>query len=197
MTQPEAASPPPGQKFRLLVFDLETQKSAAEVGGWEYIDRMRLSLGVVYDHSTGAYTAYREDKVGDLMQHLLSADAVVGYNLDRFDLTVLSPYSQHVNRIKTFDLAKDVWQRLGHRIALDKLAQSTLQRGKTAEGLQAITWYREGNWEALEAYCRADVEITRDLFWFGWRNNYLLFERQGAQMKVPVAWRERFPILMG
>ncbi len=197
MTQPEATSRPPDQKFRLLVFDLETQKSAAEVGGWGNIDRMRLSLGVVYDHSTGAYTAYREDKVGELMQHLLSADAVVGYNIDRFDLTVLSPYSDHVNRIRTFDLAKDVWQRLGHRIALDKLAQSTLQRGKTAEGLQAITWYRAGNWEALEAYCRADVEITRDLFWFGWRYNYLLFERQGVQMKVPVAWRERFPTLIG
>ncbi|MCK5219577.1 DEAD/DEAH box helicase [bacterium] len=196
ITQPEATSHLPDQEFRLLVFDLETQKSAAEVGGWGNISRMGLSLGVVYDHSTGAYMTYREDKAGELIQHLLSADAVVGYNIERFDLTVLSPYSNHVNRIRTFDLAKDVWQRLGHRIALDKLAQSTLQRGKTAEGLQAIAWYREGNWEALEAYCRADVEITRDLFWFGWRYNYLLFERQGVPVKVPVAWRERFPTLI-
>ena len=37
---------------RMLIFDLETQRSAAEVGGWDRADRMGLALGVIYDGVT-------------------------------------------------------------------------------------------------------------------------------------------------
>jgi DEAD/DEAH box helicase domain-containing protein len=78
-------------------------------------------------------------------------------------------------------------------LSLDHLAKQTLGRGKTAEGLQAITWFNEGNWADLEKYCRADVEITRDLFLFGLKYRYLLFERKGVILKLPVDWTPRLP----
>lgn len=187
------SQPEPGRKFHLLVFDLETQRSAADVGGWEHSNKMGMSLGVVYDHTTGIFETYREPEVQALVQHLLSADAVVGFNIDKFDLTVLSPYSPYISRIKTLDIIKDIYQALGYRLSLEHLARQTLGRGKTAEGLQAITWFEEGNWEQLEAYCRADVEITRDLFFFGLKYDYLLFERRGQILKAPVNWRTKFP----
>src|SRR6185436_12688810 len=42
-------APPSRPAERILVFDLETQRSAAEVGGWHRAERMGLALGVVYD----------------------------------------------------------------------------------------------------------------------------------------------------
>lgn len=179
--------------YRLLVFDLETQRSAQEVGGWDRADRMGMSLGVVYDFSTGRYTAYREDRVQELVQDLLAADLVVGFNVDGFDLKVLSGYSPFAVRVKTLDLLAEIRAQLGYGISLDHLAHQTLGRGKTAEGLQAIAWFRDGNWRDLEEYCRADVEITRDLLLFGLRYRYVLFERRGVMLKHPVDWGGRLP----
>ncbi len=177
--------------FNLLVFDLETQKSAAQVGGWHHSDLMRMSLGVVYDHSDRSYTTYREEQVQELIQHLLSADMVVGFNIDHFDLQVLSYYSRYVNRIKTFDMLPEIKKVLTHRLSLDALAKHTLGQGKTAEGLQAIAWFEQSQWDLLEAYCQADVALTKDLFFFALRYGYLLYERQGEIIKIPLDWNVR------
>ncbi len=40
----------------VLYFDLETQKSADEVGGWNNISRMGMSVGVTYSTRTESYT---------------------------------------------------------------------------------------------------------------------------------------------
>jgi DEAD/DEAH box helicase domain-containing protein len=183
--------------FRLVVFDLETQRSAQEVGGWDCCDKMGMSLGVVYDFATGEYTTYRMDRVPELIQDLLAADLVVGFNVEKFDLSVLSGYSPFARRIKTFDILAEIRPILGYHLSLDHLAKQTLGRGKTAEGLQAITWFLEGNWADLEKYCRADVEITRDLFLFGLKYRYLLFERKGVILKLPVDWAPRLPEEVG
>jgi DEAD/DEAH box helicase domain-containing protein len=197
VTRPERqtspSAPAPSKDFRLLVFDLETQKSAAEVGGWDKCHLMRMSVGVVYDALTGTFRHYREEQVQELITDLLAADVVVGFNIDGFDLKVLSGYSEFASRIRTFDLLSDIRQTLGFRLSLDHLGQHTLGRPKTAEGLQAIAWFAAGNWTDLEAYCQADVEITRDLFKFGRQFHYLLYERQGQVLKLPVAWSEAFP----
>jgi len=39
----------------IVYFDLETQKSAEEVGGWNNISRMGMSIGVTYNTAQGAY----------------------------------------------------------------------------------------------------------------------------------------------
>ncbi|MBN1595510.1 DUF1998 domain-containing protein, partial [candidate division FCPU426 bacterium] len=184
-----------GTPMHLLVFDLETKYSAADVGGWGYASRMGMSLGVVYDHTQEAFSTYREEATQQLIQHLLSADVVVGFNIDKFDLTVLSPYSPHVERVRTLDIISDVYQALGYRLSLNHLALHTLGREKTAEGLQAIAWYQQGRWEELESYCREDVAITRDLFFFGLQYGYLLYEKRGMILKIPVNWKGRFPDL--
>jgi DEAD/DEAH box helicase domain-containing protein len=42
----------------------------------------------------------------------------------------------------------------------------------------------------LEAYCKKDVELTRDLFQYGLDNGHLLFERRGqGRMRIPLDWQ--------
>ena len=54
----------------IVYFDLETQKSAEEVGGWDNISRMGMSVGVIYSTADGAYHIYSEKQVSDLIKAL-------------------------------------------------------------------------------------------------------------------------------
>ena len=45
----------------IVYFDLETQKSADEVGGWDKINRMGMSIGVTYSTARGSYRIYDEN----------------------------------------------------------------------------------------------------------------------------------------
>ncbi len=43
--------------------------------------------------------------------------------------------------------------------------------------------------DLIKEYCRADVELTRDIFVHGIENDYLLYERKGAGLvRLPVKW---------
>ena len=52
----------------IVYFDLETQKSAEEVGGWDKIGQMGMSVGVTYSTSRGGYAIYGEKQVDDLIR---------------------------------------------------------------------------------------------------------------------------------
>ena len=60
----------------IVYFDLETQKSAEEVGGWDKIRDMRMSIGVTYSTERGGYKIYNEADVNELIRELQRADLV-------------------------------------------------------------------------------------------------------------------------
>ncbi len=172
------------------VFDLETQRSAAEVGGWHRADRMRVSCGVVYDSKDDHFHVYRDSEVMELINHLKRFEVVVGFNVKRFDYQVLSGYSDFdFTRFKTLDLLEKVHLQLGYRLSLDRLASSTLGVQKSGNGLLALKWWKEGKMDDIIRYCKKDVEITRDLYVYGKDNQYLLFMNKAGQVvRVPVRW---------
>jgi DEAD/DEAH box helicase domain-containing protein len=168
---------------RYGVFDLETQKSAAEVGGWHRADKMLVSVGVVYDSGRDDYLIFREGEVRQLIAHLRTLEVVVGFNNKRFDNQVLSGYEAHdLAALPTVDILEKVKQRLGYRISLNNLAESTLGIKKNADGLMALKWYREGRVDKIIAYCRRDVEVTRNLYRFGLEHGYLLFTNKAGSL---------------
>ena len=69
----------------IVYFDLETQKTANDVGGWDKKRDMGMSVGVTYSTQLGQYRIYREDQANDLVQQLFRADLVVGFNILNFD----------------------------------------------------------------------------------------------------------------
>lgn len=174
----------------ILFFDLETQKSAEEVGGWENARLMGISVAVIYDNQEKKYKFYTEEEINELFRELLSADLVVGFNIKRFDWEVLSEYSGRINlrKIPTLDLLEEIHSILGFRLSLGHLAETTLRKGKSADGLQAIKWYRERKMEELFEYCRNDVRILKKLYEYGKKRGYLFFERRGEKLKLPVNW---------
>lgn len=174
---------------RVVVFDLETQRLAQDVGGWKNISRMGLSVGVAHTEEDGFLT-FTEENVTELIELLKSADLVVGFNQMRFDYEVLSAYTkENLRALPNLDILLKIHQTLGHRLNLDHLAENTLGIRKSGHGLEAVKWFREGRMDLIEKYCRDDVQITRDLYRFGVENGYLLYRPVGSPVtKIAVRW---------
>jgi len=182
-----AAAPAPR---RVLVLDLETQRSAEEVGGWHNAHLMRLAVAVVYDALEDRFESYTEKEVHELLRRLGEGELVVGYNLLRFDYPVLRGYTgEDLAALPTFDLLADLHAKLGFRISLGHLAEHTLGAAKTGDGLDSLRWWREGRVQKVIDYCRRDVDITRRLFEHGARERHVIFEKRGGhRVRLPVAW---------
>ena len=165
----------------ILYFDLETQLSAADVGGWEHASQMRVSVACAFDSVKWHF--YEEDNISELIEQIRSAALVIGFNIKGFDYKVLSRYTDlDFEQSPTFDILNEIYQQLGHRVSLDNLAQATLGMKKTSDGLGAIELWQAGEMEKLKAYCKQDVEITYRLFLAGWQDGYLLYTTKNGQI---------------
>lgn len=174
----------------IVYFDLETQKSADEVGGWDRISQMRMSIGVLFSTSSGEYRIYGEKHVDQLIKDLQRADLVVGFNNLRFDYEVLHGYTAlDLRQLPTLDMLVDLQNRLQHRLSLDAIATATFGVEKTAEGMQAIQWFKEGKLLDIAEYCCYDVKITRLVHEHGVQNHQLHYmNRFGKKLSVAVDW---------
>jgi DEAD/DEAH box helicase domain-containing protein len=176
---------------RVVSFDLETQKSAADVGGWHNTHLMRVSVAVIYDSLEDRFLSFREEEVDDLLDHLEKADLVVGFNIKKFDYGVLKAYTnKNLMDLPTFDILEDVYKRLGFRLGLDHLATETLDHGKTADGLQALEWFKQGEMKKLTEYCQQDVAVTRDLFQYCLDKSHLIYKtkKDDRRVRLRVDW---------
>ena len=177
-------------------FDLETQRSADEVG-WDNIDLMYMSIGIVYLEPEGKYYHFKEEKVNDLLDMLFAADRVVTYNGIRFDNIVLSHYSNRsIRDLKSVDMYLDIKDSLGRKrgVSLDNVSKATLGDvgGKNANPLDVFDWYKNGEWEKLIRYCSNDVRITKGVYDYGKENGHV-YVYNTKEKKVPtnINWTVR------
>jgi len=187
---PLPALAPSARSPRVLFFDLETQRSAEEVGGWHNAALMRVSLAVSFDDAARRFETWRERDVHALLERLAAADLVVGFNVERFDYHVLRGYTdRELGALPTFDLLEAIHARIGFRLPLGHLAEENLGAAKSGDGLQALAWWKEGRLDLIEDYCRRDVALLRDLFERALTRGHLLFRtRDGQRVRIPTPW---------
>ena len=174
----------------VVVFDLETQRSFQDVGGRTAMRQLGMSVGVVYSFRDDRFQSYLEPQATQLIAALRQAELVIGFNLLGFDYEVLKGYQDvPLEKAPTLDIMADLHAKLGFRPKLDSVVQATLGAAKTADGLQALAWWKEGRLDLIEKYCTEDVRLTRDLYLFGKRNRHVLVSRfSGSPLKVEVGW---------
>lgn len=176
----------------MVFFDLETQNLFEDVGGHNYIARLRLACGVTYSTQRADFAVYWESDVPALIDELKSADRVIGFNLKGFDYEVLKPYApnERLAYLPTLDLMDSLYRVLGFRVSLDSIASATLGIGKTADGVQSVAWFRQGLLDKVAEYCKSDVDITRQVYEFGSDNGFVYYlSRLGSKQKVRVNWK--------
>ena len=175
----------------IVYFDLETQRTANDVGGWDKKHEMKMSVGVTFSTAEGKYEIFPESRVDDLIKRLQRADLVVGYNVVRFDYEVLMGYTvlSLPEQLRTLDLLVDIEKSAGHRLKLEDVAQGTLGVGKIAEGLDAIRWWREGRVMEVAEYCCFDVKVTKLVHEYGAAHKELFFsDRFGRKQRLEIQW---------
>src|SRR5205085_4923911 len=104
----------------LVYFDLETQRTANDAGGWARKGDMRMSVGVIFSTATGRYEVFGEAQVHRLIERLRRADLVIGFNVLNFDYQVLMGYTilVLVVELQMDVLLADIERRSCSRLAL-------------------------------------------------------------------------------
>jgi DEAD/DEAH box helicase domain-containing protein len=77
---------------------------------------------------------------------------------------------------------------LGHRLKLESIARPTLGTGKSADGLQALKWYKEGKLDKIIEYCKVDVEVTRNVYLYAQENGKLHYDSRSGIKTVNLDW---------
>ena len=180
--------------MNIVYFDLETQKTFDEVGGRNNIAALKLACGVTWSTSRNDFAVYWESDIPALVADLKGADRVVGFNVINFDYEVLRAYLPEepyaLRSIRTTDMLNDIFRTLGFRLSLDSLAKATLGTTKTADGLQSVEWFRNGELDKVAEYCKTDVDITRRIHEFGRENRFIYYySKLGSKLKLEVNWK--------
>ena len=182
----------------IVYFDLETQRSFGDVGGAAHKDKMGVSVAVTYSTARGGYRIYGESTINELVDELVRADLVVGWNHVEFDYPVLQGYTIYDLPAQTvnLDMMLDLQDKLGFRLKLDAAASASLGTGKSADGLDALRWWQEhkktGSNEPLmkiAEYCAFDVKVTKCVHEFGVANGHVKYHDRGGHLQeAPVSW---------
>ena len=173
-----------------MALDVETRRSAREVGGWHRARDMGVSVAVLYDAGTEAFLPFEQDALPEMFRMLARADLVVGFNILGFDYAVLQPFADiRLKDLPTLDVLLHVHRQLGRRASLDNLAHATLNVSKSADGTAALRWWQEGRLENIVEYCIRDVDITRRLYRYGCEHGHVFCSgARGERMLVPALW---------
>jgi DEAD/DEAH box helicase domain-containing protein len=170
--------------MRKIFLDIETRNSFQEAGSAEST-ALDISVVCIYDSETGEYLSYLQEDLPKLWPILESADSIVTFNGDHFDLPLLNKYySGDILKMNSLDILKEVRKSLGHRVGLGAIAQATLGVGKSGHGLEAIEWWKNGEVEKIIKYCIEDVRITKEVYEYALSNQKLKYKDEWNGDKI-------------
>jgi len=155
---------------REVIFDIET------IGDIKDYNTMKVTVVSIYEYESDSYRSFDENELGLLWPIFEKAERLIGFNSESFDIPILAKYyAGDLKRIEHLDLLKVVKDSTGRRYKLNDLAKATLQIEKSADGLQAMEWYKEGKIDLIKQYCEQDVKVTKEIYDFGRKNKMLYF----------------------
>jgi DEAD/DEAH box helicase domain-containing protein len=171
-----------------VIFDVETKRLFNEISTDNPGD-LGISIACAYQRQVddfdnelnGKMYSFWENELDGLWPILTSADRLIGFNSIKFDIPALSPYAngQDFSKIAHLDILVIVRESLGRSISLNSLVTETLGKAKIDDGVNAVTYWNSQipeNLEKLKLYCEEDVILTRDLYDYGFKNNFIYYK---------------------
>lgn len=182
-----------------VIYDVETKKLFEEISTNDPAD-LGISVVSVYRReldgrgreTSGEMKSFWTDEVKEIFGEkevyfeqmwpwFEEADRIIGYNSLGFDnLAMNRIYPQgDFTKLKHFDVLEEIRKVFGHRVKLDSVAKETIGAGKSADGLDAVKWWKSRDLESLKSlkkYCEMDVEVTTKVYDFAKKNGRLMFK---------------------
>lgn len=173
---------------REIVFDIET------VGNIRDLSTMKITVVSIYEYEHDTYRSFDEHQLGDLWPILEKTDRLIGYNSEHFDVPILNRYyAGDLTTLPHLDMLKVIKESSGSRFKLNDVASATLQIEKSADGLQAMEWYKEGKIDLIKEYCEQDVKVTKELYDYGLQNKMIYYPTLTGDL-MPIAVDFSMPV---
>ena len=175
-----------------VVLDIETSNTFQDVGGF-FPKKLDVSVVVAYYYEFDEYRQYLMEDLPKLFQDLEQAGTVITYNGIGFDMPMLNRYyAGDLLLLPQCDMLAHIRESLGFRIKLDDVASATIGTKKSAHGLLAVKWWKEGKVQEVLDYCQQDVKVTKEVYEFGLENGYILFDdRTGERRQVNIDFKDK------
>lgn len=162
--------------MRAITFDIESISNSLLRRHID-VSEQELTVVAIHDSLTNEYSSYLKEELHRLWPILEHADLLIGFNSDAFDIPLLNRYYPgDLSRLYSLDLLSEVQKVLGRRIRLQSLAEATLGRGKSSDGLTVGQWWKEGKAEKVREYCIEDVRLTRELYDYALQHGVLKYK---------------------
>ena len=199
----------------VMALDIETGNYSWEIGGWDKHSLFEPTVVCTWDGSDGHVFSKEEIEVdgaqvhplhprelGDhLQKHIDAGGVILGHNIRKFDLPVLNAaldcwtagdlMSKSESIIDTKLLVSKAEVAHGQiATALDVLARTTLDIGKSMKSADAPEAWRDGRYIEVAEYCLKDCQLTFDLYQYG-RENGIVKSRSledGSIIELEVDW---------
>lgn len=160
--------------MKRVTFDIET---IGDFGNNGDFSNLEVTVVGLHDSETGEVTGYFKEDLPKVWQIFESADLLVGYNSEHFDIPILNKYyAGDLTKIKSVDLLKEVKNVLGRRLKLDNLAGATLGKNKSGNGMEAVVWWKQGLHDKVRDYCLDDVRITNEIYEYAKKHGSLKYK---------------------
>ena len=170
--------------MRKITLDLETKNMFSDVGSNDPT-ALDISVVCIHDSLDDSYKSFTEANMKDLWPILEQSDMIITWNGDHFDIPLLNKYyAGDLSKIKSLDLMKEVVNVLGRRLKLDTVAQATLGKAKSGNGLEAIEWWLSGEIDKIIKYCIDDVRLTKEIYEYAIANSSLKYKDNGTIKEV-------------
>jgi len=170
--------------MRKITLDLETKNLFSDVGSNDPT-ALDISVVCIHDSLDDTYKSFTEANLKDLWPILEQSDMLITWNGDHFDIPLLNKYyAGDLAKIKSLDLMKEVVNVLGRRLKLDTVAQATLGKAKSGNGLEAIEWWLSGEIDKIVKYCIDDVRLTKEIYDYAITNSSLKYKDNGSIKEV-------------
>jgi len=167
--------------MKIVIFDIETRLGPRDLHpddeqeGWAALKRGEggISAIVIYDSELDWTYMYDDNDIESAAAHIESADAVVSYCGEQFDVPVIEGVLGRKLRIKQhYDIYVEIKKENARRnirtyrgeFTLNSVSTRTLGEGKNGSGEMVGSLLKLSHYGKLFNYCAQDVKLTRDLF---------------------------------
>ena len=175
----------------VIYLDVEIQRTAPEVGGWDNLHKVGVAVAVALSAETNQLHIFTEKEIKKLSPLLQAADCVIGYNIVNFDFKVLKGYRQmSLEHVKCFDLMTDIASVTGFRLPLASLRAATLRAAPQTDGRDMIKLWKKGKIEKVIEGCCNDVLAMRSLHEYGMAHGEVFYFKADSKRRkrIKVKW---------
>lgn len=180
--------------MKRITFDIETIGSFSTSGDFANLE---VSVVGLHDSETDEYKCFEVPEFKDMWPYFEHADLLIGFNSDHFDVPILNKYYPgDLSKIPSIDLLKEIKNVFGRRLKLDNIAEATLGKKKSGNGLDAVTWWEQGLKEKVKSYCLDDVRITKEVYDYARKHNSLKYRDYDGVREIKLDaknWEKNMP----